>query len=339
LKKSVSEAEAAARAEAMSTSKRLKGKSYREANAPKASEKPIKPKVTVEVLISTKPLKRLGKSQSSSATEGDEVQEDDAPRPRKQRAVTKRPSLVISDEEDEDDPVSEYEEEQDESSTESRKKIPLNTKPPSSSSSYRSSHAETTSSEDEMDNDLILISDDDGQTSRKTKSKPVPRPRKKTESTASTNGTDGDDMDVDKPPNTNGRKSTKRKATDDKPVAKKQKRREDSDPWKLESAAVKRDWTEMRAPPLEMFHFARVVIDEYTYLDGKAHALVTNLTAERHWVLSGTPPIHDFAAVKTISAFLNVHLGVDDDGEGQSAQVKKRRREQTGKCPSRSTCH
>jgi hypothetical protein len=66
-------------------------------------------------------------------------------------------------------------------------------------------------------------------------------------------------------------------------------------------------------------------------LDGKVHSLITNLTAERRWVLSGTPPIHDFAAVKTIAAFLNIHLGVDDDGEGQSAEVKKRRREQTGK--------
>jgi hypothetical protein len=86
----------------------------------------------------------------------------------------------------------------------------------------------------------------------------------------------------------------------------------------------------MKAPPLEMFHYSRKVVDEYTYLDGKVHSLVTNLTAERHWVLSGTPPVHDFAALKTISAFLGLHLGVDDDGEGQSVEVKKRRREQTG---------
>lgn len=89
----------------------------------------------------------------------------------------------------------------------------------------------------------------------------------------------------------------------------------------------------MQAPPFEMFHFARVVVDEYTYLDGKIHALITNLTAERQWVLSGTPPIHDFGALKTIAAFLNIHLGVDDDGEGQSAEVKKRKREQTGNFP------
>ena len=79
-----------------------------------------------------------------------------------------------------------------------------------------------------------------------------------------------------------------------------------------------------------MFHFERLVIDEYTYLDGKILQLVQKLTASRRWVLSGTPPIHDFASLKTIAAFLDIHLGVDDDGEGQSAQVKKRKRDQTG---------
>ncbi|KAF9530466.1 hypothetical protein CPB83DRAFT_810873 [Crepidotus variabilis] len=106
-------------------------------------------------------------------------------------------------------------------------------------------------------------------------------------------------------------------------------KRAESDPWKLGSKAVQRDWQEMQAPPFEMFHFARVVVDEYTYLDGKVHALITKLSADRQWVLSGTPPIHDFGAVKTIAAFLNVHLGIHDEGEGRSAEVKKRTREQT----------
>ncbi|KAF9224022.1 hypothetical protein BS17DRAFT_703902 [Gyrodon lividus] len=108
-----------------------------------------------------------------------------------------------------------------------------------------------------------------------------------------------------------------------------QKRREDTDPWHLETVAVKRNWTEMHSPPLETFHFARVVVDEYTYLTGKVHSMVTKLTADRRWVLSGTPPIHDFGAVKTIAAHLSLHLGIDDDGEGQSAMIKKRIREQT----------
>ncbi|KZT11359.1 uncharacterized protein LAESUDRAFT_642051 [Laetiporus sulphureus 93-53] len=113
------------------------------------------------------------------------------------------------------------------------------------------------------------------------------------------------------------------------PPLPKLRKKEVEGPWELGSTAVKKDWTKMQAPPLEMFHFSRKVVDEYTYLDGKIHSMVTNITAERHWVLSGTPPIHDFRALKTISAFLNLHLGVDDDGEGQSVQVKKRRKEET----------
>jgi hypothetical protein len=78
-----------------------------------------------------------------------------------------------------------------------------------------------------------------------------------------------------------------------------------------------------------------MVIDEYTYLDGKVLSVISRLAATRRWVLSGTPPIHDFAALKTIAAFLGIHLGVDDDGEGQSLQVKKRKKDQTGTLPSK----
>ena len=163
---------------------------------------------------------------------------------------------------------------------------------------------------------------------KKETSKPYKPPKKAAKSAASSDV----DMDAD---NANGKKAKGRKrkseAADksDRPV-KKQKLREETDPWKLKSKAVKDDWKKMQAPPLEMFHFARMVIDEYTYLDGKILSVVSKLTATRRWVLSGTPPIHDFASLKTIAAFLDIHLGVDDDGEGQSALIKKRRREQTG---------
>ncbi|KAJ6498346.1 hypothetical protein DFH09DRAFT_336020 [Mycena vulgaris] len=157
---------------------------------------------------------------------------------------------------------------------------------------------------------------------------------KSTPSSSAREAAETSDSDEVKPSPKGKKKTAKRKADtedddDEEPPSKKQKKRVNSDPWKLETPAVKRDWTQMKAPPLEMFHFARKVVDEYTYLDGKVHPLITNLTAERYWVLSGTPPVHDFAALKTIAAFLNLHLGVDDDGEGQSVEVKKRRREQT----------
>ncbi|CAE6441527.1 unnamed protein product, partial [Rhizoctonia solani] len=110
---------------------------------------------------------------------------------------------------------------------------------------------------------------------------------------------------------------------------KEKKTRVQQDPWGLNSDEVRQDWKQMRSPPLEAFHFKRLVVDEYTYLDGKAHAVVTRLKADNNWVLSGTPPIHDFAAVKTIAVFLGLHLGIDDDSIGTSALVKKRRKEQT----------
>ncbi|KAH9072095.1 hypothetical protein EDB83DRAFT_2361141 [Lactarius deliciosus] len=160
----------------------------------------------------------------------------------------------------------------------------------------------------------------------KPKAKPKPRAKPKKKAVKSESE---DAMDVDEAVSTSEPSSTtskKRKRVEK--VEKPKELREAKDPWKLRGAA-KRDWKQMQSPPMEMFHFARKVVDEYTYLDGKIHSLVTRLSADRHWVLSGTPPIHDFAAVKTIAAHLNLHLGIDDDNEGKSIEVKKRRREQT----------
>ena len=149
---------------------------------------------------------------------------------------------------------------------------------------------------------------------------------------AASDSEDVDAMDVDDVPKKAKGKTSKRKtpASSDNESTKRpaKKTRVESDSWQLNSEGVQGDWTKMRAPPLEMFYFARVVVDEYTYLEGKVLSMVTHLAAERQWVLSGTPPLSDFGAIKTISAFLGVHLGIDDDGEGESA--KKRKREQTG---------
>ena len=178
------------------------------------------------------------------------------------------------------------------------------------------------------------VSDEDSD-ARKAKSKPKAKPKVKGK--AKPKESDSEAMDVDEDEggasSATSASASKKRKREDTAKEKKEKSpkplREVKDPWKLRGAA-KRDWVEVQAPPLEMFHFARKVVDEYTYLDGIIHTLITKVTADRSWVLSGTPPIHDFGAVKTIAAFLDVHLGVDDDGEGQSAQIKKRRREQTG---------
>ena len=166
----------------------------------------------------------------------------------------------------------------------------------------------------------------------KSRAKPKAKPKARAKLKKPARKSESEDaMDVDEPVSTSEASSSKSKKRKREEKTKKPKElREAKDPWKL-SGAAKRDWRKMQSPPLEMFHFARKVVDEYTYLDGKIHAMVTRITADRHWVLSGTPPIHDFAAVKTIAAHLNLHLGIDDDNEGKSVEVRKRRREQTGR--------
>ncbi|KAG9116037.1 hypothetical protein FRC07_007500, partial [Ceratobasidium sp. 392] len=156
-------------------------------------------------------------------------------------------------------------------------------------------------SEDDDDEEIIEVSDEDEKPKRKGKAKAPAKPKAKPKAAAK------------RPP------LKKRKTEDDfkedsdspdnvKKQVKEKKSRVQQDPWDLKSEKVRKDWKQMKSPPLEAFNFKRVVVDEYTYLDGKAHSLITHLQAQFRWVLSGTPPIHDFAAVKTIAVFLGIHL-------------------------------
>jgi hypothetical protein len=243
-----------------------------------------------------RPVQRLGRKVSKMAVYVDSDSEGEKPtkaaRGSKKRARSESPDFIVSDSDGEDD--------------------------------------------DDGDSDSdhsVDVSDGEDSDAPKAKSrakpKAKPKARAKPKKTAQKSESD-DVMDVDEPVSTSEASSSKSKKRKRVEKPKKPKElREVKDPWKLRSTA-KRDWKQMQAPPLEMFHFSRKVVDEYTYLDGKIHALVTRITADRHWVLSGTPPIHDFTAVKTIAAHLNLHLGIDDDNEGKSGEVRKRRREQTG---------
>jgi hypothetical protein len=185
--------------------------------------------------------------------------------------------------------------------------------------------------DDDDGDDSVEVSDgeDSDAPKAKSRSKPKAKPKASAPKKKARTSESEDVMDVDEVVSTSGASSKSKKRKRVEKEEKPKELREAKDPWKLRGAA-KLDWKQMQSPPMEMFHFARKVVDEYTYLDGKIHALVTRLSADRHWVLSGTPPIHDFAAVKTIAAHLNLHLGIDDDNEGKSVEVKKRRREQTG---------
>lgn len=51
------------------------------------------------------------------------------------------------------------------------------------------------------------------------------------------------------------------------------------DPWLLETNAVKKDWTQMACPNFEMFHWKRLVVDEFTYLDRRDIEIVRSLQA------------------------------------------------------------
>jgi hypothetical protein len=70
----------------------------------------------------------------------------------------------------------------------------------------------------------------------------------------------------------------------------------------------------MRCPLLEMFSFARLIIDEYTYLIRSPLALlmVKNISASSKFVLSGTPMLAGFADVKELASILGIHLGIKD---------------------------
>ncbi|KAF8906255.1 hypothetical protein CPB84DRAFT_1770364 [Gymnopilus junonius] len=332
-------------------SKRLKGKSYRDAadaiekrsevqkeaaSTPQGLAKPTADGLIMEVVIPVRAKKRTATSDRSSVPsspgkDDDENSEEIRTRKRKRRTSIKQVVIVSDDGDESESEVPTNGTSGQLSKVLSRKRRIV--KRGSPSSDYEES-SEDDDSDVEMESDFAESEDDSPKSKRapkaKSKAKVIPKTKPKRKAGEESEDTGNDDMDIDEPASKPGKKkATNKKVVDDTERPAKKAKRADSDPWKLGSRAVQGEWTFMHAPPFELFHFARVVVDEYTYLDGKVHALVTNLTADRQWVLSGTPPIHDFAALKTIAAFLNIHLGVDDDGEGQSAEVKKRCREQT----------
>ena len=89
------------------------------------------------------------------------------------------------------------------------------------------------------------------------------------------------------------------------------------DPWGLSSGVAKNNVKKMKCPPLELFFWNRVVIDEFHYLAEKADrarvlTLVLGLQSTYRWCLSGTPPHKSFDDVKTLANLLGLHLGIDE---------------------------
>lgn len=92
------------------------------------------------------------------------------------------------------------------------------------------------------------------------------------------------------------------------------------DPWKLRDA--KDDYTNMKCPPLELFHWHRIVVDEFTYLLDKPDRqrplsmVRRGLRADSRWILSGTPRHESFDDIKCLANLMNIHVGIDETVPG-----------------------
>jgi hypothetical protein len=82
------------------------------------------------------------------------------------------------------------------------------------------------------------------------------------------------------------------------------------------STTVQKDFKLLSSPVLHMFRYAviliyrreeqkltersfrRVIADEFTYLEKKSLAALLRLSSCYKWVLSGTPPVSDFPAIR-----------------------------------------
>jgi len=98
----------------------------------------------------------------------------------------------------------------------------------------------------------------------------------------------------------------------------------DLDPWDLSKSHVKNDVGKMKCPPLELFHWERLVLDEFHYILEKNNrsrvcAMMLGLKARSRWCLSGTPPHANFNDVQGLSALLGVHLGKNEPLPGEAA--------------------
>ncbi|KAL3447380.1 hypothetical protein BJX65DRAFT_318225 [Aspergillus insuetus] len=95
--------------------------------------------------------------------------------------------------------------------------------------------------------------------------------------------------------------------------------------------AESQHWETLTAAFFHAFRFNRLVVDEFTYANTDRLSQLLSLRAHSKWVLSGTPPLNDFADVNTIAPFLGVHLGIDDDGDihSQNRRLKSLHRQRS----------
>jgi len=97
----------------------------------------------------------------------------------------------------------------------------------------------------------------------------------------------------------------------------------DKDHWGFDTAEVQEDWTETTSPALEMFHWRRVIIDEFTYLKPSDRCVVLGLKSEARWCLSGTPPVGAFGEIKDTASLLGTNLGSDEAPRFSKQEITK----------------
>jgi hypothetical protein len=87
----------------------------------------------------------------------------------------------------------------------------------------------------------------------------------------------------------------------------------------------------MTGLPLHAYSFNRIVVDEYTYTREERNIAILSLISRSKWILSGTPALDEFADVKDIARHLGIHLGIDNDGDipTSNMRLKGARRNQT----------
>jgi SNF2 family DNA or RNA helicase len=152
----------------------------------------------------------------------------------------------------------------------------------------------------------------------KSPAKKPKSPAKGLEQTVDTSSPESDDEDEDEDEHSTAKINSKvRNYEWSKDRCNSEMSKNKRDPWGLATPGCQRQLSKMTCPPLELFCWNRVVVDEFHYLEEKKDrarvlTLVLGLKSNFKWCLSGTPPHGDFRDVLSLAKLLGVHLGIDD---------------------------
>lgn len=77
--------------------------------------------------------------------------------------------------------------------------------------------------------------------------------------------------------------------------------------------------TKFDQPPvlLHMFRFRRLMVDEFTYVQGETLLALLQLKPWSTWLLSGTPPIYNYDDMNTMAKLLGTQITTYDEEEGK----------------------